>query len=439
MDLTKGEPYAETSADVWQHPRGVLEDEREGLGEPREGSGRHPRMSRDTPGRWRETFADVSGHLLGVVEDLRGRLRCTTLQRQSNPTDIPVTRGVSENRPDSDFFLRRGLKFSDRPADRYGRSERSSEARRVDAPEPPALPRIVAQEALMSNAPHVFTIAAYLARPQLDVPTTIAFSYALATAFQRSFGPRAQEALYIVQTSCASLEAAWRAQQAQPSEDHRPARFALVNAWAAAVTRVEQYTRLPPERHAAQPVAARLYALIASDGLNVNKAVGRTLWSTLKTRLDLVKEQGLFDDLRRIAGPEFVEEVIHCHSALGRALSITESTEVPTADNLLELLRQHAQAVSDYVVQVAATVRRDEPATVKAALDALRPIDDMRELTVRRESPAQTAQPTQPVSAPVPQPTQPAQPPEQPVAQPTPTPVTKPLVAPRPSAPPGPN
>jgi hypothetical protein len=267
----------------------------------------------------------------------------------------------------------------------------------------------------------VFAIAVYLSRPQLDVPTTVAFSYALAAAFQRSLGERAEAALRVVQSICEAMEATWRAQQTQPSDDNRPTRIALVNAWSAMVNRVEQYTRLPPERHPAQSVAVQLHGLLAPDGLSVAKATSRSLWSTVKARLEVVRDERLADDLRRIAGAEFVDEVSVCHRELGRVLRITEAGEVVAPGNLLELLREHSQAVSDYVVQVAATVKRDDPASVKAALDALKPIDDVREMAARGAGVTTEAQPS---PQPTPQPVDTAAP-TRPVAQPAqPTPAT---------------
>lgn len=278
----------------------------------------------------------------------------------------------------------------------------------------------------MPNNTLVFAIAVYLSRPKLDVPTTIALSYALAAAFQRSLGDDAEAALRAVQSACEALEAAWGAQQALPSDDNRPTRLALVNGWSAMVNRVEQYTRLPAERHPAQPVAVQLHGLLAPDGLAVAKATSRSLWSTVKSRLQVVRREGLDDDLRRIAGAEFVDEVNVCHRELGRVLHITEASEATAPGNLLDLLREHSQAVSDYVVQVAATVKRNDPASVKAALDALKPIDDVREMAARGAGAVTEAQPSpQPAPQPVaPQPvdtaapTKPVAQPAQPVAQP---------------------
>jgi hypothetical protein len=276
----------------------------------------------------------------------------------------------------------------------------------------------------MSAQVITFNLITYLSRPQNDVPTAVALTYALKASHPTSLGDAARGALRVVEQRGGALEEGWKAQQAQPAESNGPARLALVNVWSFTVTRVEQYTHLPSDLYPTQPAAVRIYALLAPDGLAIARATGRQLWTTAKARLDLVRERGLYNDLRRIAGKDFVAEVTRCHKNLGRALRITEAPAVATPVNLLELLRDHTQAVTDYVVQVAATVQRDDPATIKAALDALKPLDDAREAMGRR---AGTAQPEKPETTEEPAPPEkPAQPVVTPVTQPVATPVAQP-------------
>lgn len=298
----------------------------------------------------------------------------------------------------------------------------------------------------MSGQVITFNILPYLSRPQNDVPTAVALTYALKSSYRPSLGDGARVALGVVEQRGDALEAGWKSQQVQIAETHGPTRLALVNAWSFTVTRVEQYAQLSSDLYPTQPAAAQIYALIAPDGLVIARATGHHVWTTVKARLDLVRERNLYGALRVAAGKDFVAEVERCHKALGRALRLTKAPEETAAVNLLELLRDHTRAVTDYVVQVAAKVQRDDPATVKAALDALKPIDDAREAMGRRtpaaqpaapEEPVQPVQPVQPVAAPVAQPVTPAPPapPAQPV-QATPTVERPPTMRPSLPAPP---
>ena len=129
-------------------------------------------------------------------------------------------------------------------------------------------------------------------------------------------------------------------------------------------------------------------------------------------------------------------------------------------DNLRELLREFMQAVSDYALQVLATVRRNRPETALAAQATLRPLDELRGMVRRRNASADAeegdadaaakekadakdktdakektdAKAKAPEKTDAPTKDKVAEKTDAPVAAPTPSPVAAPVAAPRSSA-----
>lgn len=225
----------------------------------------------------------------------------------------------------------------------------------------------------------------YLSRPLADVPSTLAVALSLASASSPAFGPRCAACLDAMGACREALEAGWRAQITQTTENSRPAQRECALAWSCVVERVRLGTTLAPGRYRLQGAAEALYAVLAPDGLEVVKLPFQAQWATLDTRLRIVREQGRMGDLCAVAGESFVDELVRAHGAFGKVLGITASREAEVEVNLLELLRALNQAITDYVLQVLAHARRDQPETVRAVLQALKPLDDARE-SARRAS-----------------------------------------------------
>lgn len=262
----------------------------------------------------------------------------------------------------------------------------------------------------------------YLSRPQMDVATSIALSLSLASASSPAFGDRCAACLDAMNACRVSLEAGWRAQLTHGTENSRPAQRECALAWVCVVERVRLATTLAPPRYAPHAAATALYAILAPDGLEVVKLPFHAQWTTLDTRLRIVREQMLPGDLRAVAGEAVVDELLRAHGEFGRVLGITASREAGTEVNLLDLLRALTHATTDYVLQVLAYAQRDRPETVRAVQLALKPIDDARAAVRRAAAATDDAKPAaKPAEAPKPAPAADAKP------------VTKPSIAPRPS------
>jgi len=269
--------------------------------------------------------------------------------------------------------------------------------------------------------------ATYLRGVKTDAGTTLAMIAALLAASSKVAATvKLRRTLAALGAAHDGLQRAWRSRQyAARALDPRPYDAALDRAWAAMVARLMAWAQLPEERSPEVARAAEVVAVVAPDGLAVLKLPYRLQWSSLKARLDEVHERGLDDALAALAGDAFVAEVRERFEDYGRVLGITEAPADEEAQvNLSALLRAAQARLNDYVIQVLATTDADDPATVRAAREALRPILETREYVNGSRSAADAkpdAKPAEPDAKP---------------AEPVVTKSQRPVAPQRPSAPP---
>jgi hypothetical protein len=221
----------------------------------------------------------------------------------------------------------------------------------------------------------------YLRALQVDTPTMVAIIWSLASsAFRTAEGPVARK-LDRMRDAGRALEEGRRAHEAARNrEDPRPFDVTLDRAWAALIARLQAWGQLPETGHTKpQANATRLLEILASDGLAALTLPYRAQWATLKLRLDAVHDEGLDEALVELAGAPFVMAVRRSFADYGRVLGVTQEAEDVSLPNLGMLLRAAQQRVGEYVLQVLATADSDEPASVAAAVRALRPLQDARE------------------------------------------------------------
>lgn len=276
-----------------------------------------------------------------------------------------------------------------------------------------------------------FDLIQYLRMVPMNMRAMIALIAALIVTAPAKAAGALLRALTTLKATGTSLEAALRAKEfAEPAPNARPYDIVLDRSWGAMIQRLQCWSSLPEGTYPEQAQAERLLAILAADGLAVLKLPYEQQWAALKVRLDEVHAQGLDDDLAALAGPRFVEDVRLRFEDYGRVLGLTQAREAAAEVNLSELLRGAQQRVTEYVVQVVATIDPDDPATAAAARAALRPLLDARDTALAaRKSPEAKPDAPQPDAKPdAPQPV--AKPADPVVARPS-----KPAPA-RPSAPP---
>jgi len=201
------------------------------------------------------------------------------------------------------------------------------------------------------------------------------------------------------------------------------------------IERLQAWGQLPAGAYPEQARAERLLGVLAADGLVVLKLPYKEQWASLKARLDEVGAQGLDDDLTELAGRVFVDDVRLRFADYGRVLGLTHPLAADAQRDQGELLRAAQQRVTEYVIQVFATIDPERPETTQAAREALRPLAEARDAAnASRKTAAEPVAPKPDASAPAPdaKPDAPA-----PVAKPD-APVARPSKPPpaRPSAPP---
>jgi len=221
----------------------------------------------------------------------------------------------------------------------------------------------------------------YLRALQVDTPTMVAIIWSLTSAAFRAPEGALARKLDRMRDAGRALEEGRRAHEtARNREDPRPFDVTLDRAWAALIARLQAWGQLPEKGHTKpQADAARLLEILASDGLAALTLPYRAQWATLKLRLDAAHDEGLDEALVELAGAPFVTAVRRAFTDYGRVLGVTQEAEDVSLPNLTVLLRVAQQRVGEYVLQVLATADADEPASVTAALRALRPIHDARE------------------------------------------------------------
>lgn len=269
----------------------------------------------------------------------------------------------------------------------------------------------------------------YLRFVQVNVPTMIALITALIAAAPRAAAGALLRALTSLAATGKALEAAFRARQfVEAAPDPRPFDLVLDHAWAGMIERIQAWRQLPAGAYPEQARVERLLDILAADGLVVLKLPYKEQWASIKARLDEVSARGLDDELVELAGRVFVDDVRLRFADYGRVLGLTRPLAADAQVDHTELLRAAQQRVTEYVIQVFATIDPERPETAQAAREALRPLADARDAAnAARKTAAEPAAPTPDAPAPTP------------VAKPdAPAPVvtpSKPAPA-RPSAPP---
>lgn len=218
--------------------------------------------------------------------------------------------------------------------------------------------------------------------PVLDVPAGIGLARGLLAAMPPSAPEGVDEAAAALRASADALERDWQQHLGREGKtDLRPVDTRVDNAWAAFISRIESYARLPAARYPKVIVAGRALEILAPDGLKVLKSPYLSQHAALTARLGALDEAALTAAVESIAGSEFVTEVTESLAAYGEALGVTAPRPAaPALPDLLVGLRALTLAMDDYVAQVVALVRRGRPATIKLVRDALAPIDEHRRL-----------------------------------------------------------
>ncbi len=224
----------------------------------------------------------------------------------------------------------------------------------------------------------------YVRPPRLGVASGLSLSKMLLLRIPKKPGPGVLMAAKALAATVVVAEASWRSQgRARPPRNARPADIRIDRAHSAMHGRLTSYELFAtdhPDRVRADELLARLYP----TGLGFLKLRWIEEHAESERRVQIIEEEGLREDLERLVGEAFVDELFEAHAAYGVALGITDAPEEPMREvSMIGPLRAMVRAISDYSLQVLAYAKLD-PRNVPAAQRALAPIDAFRQAASRR-------------------------------------------------------
>jgi hypothetical protein len=159
------------------------------------------------------------------------------------------------------------------------------------------------------------------------------------------------------------------------------------SSWGALRTRLLGYSTLPGTEYPDAMRAGELVIqLFGEDGLSFLKETYPVQWSTADTILHRIDSDGLREDIDRIAGKEFLDNVRKRHAAYGAMVKRLMIKESAAAVNLSDEVRALGRAIVAYATQVCAHADDDAPDTIEQARAAVRPLDMFREASAKRSS-----------------------------------------------------
>jgi len=245
-----------------------------------------------------------------------------------------------------------------------------------------------------------FDPSAYMTAPRLDVPSLIALGRQLLAAAPADLPSSAESCKKSLREELRALEEGYKATQSEdPAQRKRPIDQRSDNAWACVKARLEPYTWLDEGEF---PEAARASALrrkLFPTGLSFTQLEYGAQWAEASWRMQLIAEEKLEPELRRLCGELFVDELLRWHKEYSAMVGVVPArgasrTEAVARPNLADLRRQAAQAIVSWQAQLVAQHLAGHP----SARLGLRPTDEYREKLTAAT--ARAAEPPPPPASP---------------------------------------
>lgn len=237
-----------------------------------------------------------------------------------------------------------------------------------------------------------FDPSLYTRAPVLTIASGITLCVTLYHACPKTMPALVKKAAKKVKTVGDVAQAAWADRQRElgviSDDDSRALDQEADAIWGATRMRLQALAMLPPDR---VPEALRasilLVTLFGTDGLMFLREAYPVQWSTMDTLLKRIDADGLAKELDDLAGPVFLAQIRHVHPRYSAMVQAMLKRDTSSGQNLLDQVRAMQRAIVEYATKVAATVDEDDPETVDVARDALRAIEQLREMSGRRVAP----------------------------------------------------
>jgi hypothetical protein len=252
--------------------------------------------------------------------------------------------------------------------------------------------------------------------PVVSVESGIQLARVLVDAAPKGLPAHTKRALARLRRAAEEAQAALmqrqREQVASSGGSNRDIDLAADQAWTVLHDLLSVLSRLPDS----YPRAAQARALLATlfpVGTGFLRLAYNEQLSQMEVLLGRIDQEGLARTIDAVLGPEPLQEV---RAVLPRYVAMVRArlTEAPPAANLLAHTRALQRAIIEYATVIAATVDSDDAETLTAAQQALRPLDNFRDLQAPGRSPGEPdpapapadpgrpGEPASPVPAPAP-------------------------------------
>ena len=248
----------------------------------------------------------------------------------------------------------------------------------------------------------------YLTTPPLDVPGIIALSRQLLALAPADVPKPAETCKRQLARAVKDLEAGYQASQTQdPAVRRKPIDAAADTAWGCIKTRLEPYLWIDPARHPPAHAAQRIYRKLFPSGLSFTQLEFGAQWAEASWRIQVLADEGLEPELRRLCGDFFVDELLHWHREYGQMVGVhgpsaRAALDGKPAPNLLALRKATTGAIIAWQAQLVALHLAGHP-TARAALQPTDAYRDKLDASAPAAGPPQPgADPTPPASPRVP-------------------------------------
>ena len=185
-----------------------------------------------------------------------------------------------------------------------------------------------------------------------------------------------------------------------PEETAREIDIIADQLWSALYDTLDALTRLPA-RFERGHKARSLRAEIFPTGTGFLRTPYSDQFVLMDTTLKRIDSAGLAKTVDAVVGPEFLHGIREVHPRYA-AMVARRLREAAPAGNMLTHIRALQRAILEHATAIASTVDSDDPSTIAAARQALRPIDNHRELFGSGRRPEAPADPDEPEPAPDP-------------------------------------
>lgn len=186
-----------------------------------------------------------------------------------------------------------------------------------------------------------------------------------------------------------------RTQIDSPSEA-MPADRTLDGCWGGLHRRVDGWTMLPHDRYPEAERAEKLLATLFPHGLTFTKFGFRQEMQQSEAMLHQIEKDGLEADIKALAGEPFLKEVRAAHAAYKKIIDGGPKGATNPEVNIQDALQRLSSEIGDYALHVISTADEAKPETIEAAMEALKPIDDLRaEMAKKRANKKPAAKPVE--------------------------------------------